>query len=53
MPAQERRTAGRDRAHGAALNRTQAMAGTVGPTMRTKDVGELHLKPSVPRRCAR
>jgi hypothetical protein len=49
MAAQERRTAGDNRAYGAALNRTQAMAGTVGPAMRAKDVGELHLKPRTER----
>ena len=45
MPAQELRTAGHNRAHGAALNRTQSNGGTVGPAMRTKNIGELHLKP--------
>jgi hypothetical protein len=26
------------------------MLGAVGPAMRTKDIGELHLEPQVPRR---
>ena len=49
MPAQELRAARHDRAHGAALHRTQAMVGAVGPAMRTKDIGELHFEPEVPR----
>lgn len=48
MPTQCRRAARHDRAHGAALNRTQAMVGAVGRAMRTKDIGELHLEPEVP-----
>ena len=44
VSTQLRRAAGNDRAYGAALNRTQAMAGAVGAAMRTQDIGELHLK---------